>query len=115
MKSALLLLAMLAISCTEGKKTAADMATGALSAAVVKHLECANADAVRADVKVQVDKVLKVEAETQGSVVSKFCGDIVTLAVPGLVDAGIPDSWGCTATDAKEKLVSLASKACDNL
>lgn len=112
---ALIAICTLMVSCTEGKKTAADLASNALSTAVVKELECSNADAVKADVTTQIDKILKIQAETSGSAASMFCGDLVALAVPKLVDAGIPDAWGCTAANAKEKLATLADKACEKL
>lgn len=114
----LLLMLVVAISfasCTkEGIKTeASKFITENVSKVIVAELECAQVDAVKADVKAQVDKLLKINAET--SFGASFCNSMVDLAVPQLIKSGVPATWECTAATATANVVELAKKGCAKL
>lgn len=79
---------------------------------VAAELECANTAAIAEDVKAALDKVLGAEQESVGGV---LCTAAVNALVPVLVQNAIPAKWECKATDAKDKLTTLASKACAGL
>ena len=110
------LMALLSVSCSkeDAKQKAADLVTSNVSNVLVTNLECSNADAVKADVGAQVNKLFKIEAEA-ASLGEAFCNSVVDIVVPQLVSAGIPATWGCTAAGATDKVVELAKKGCAKL
>lgn len=111
-----IMMALLFVSCSKEdvKQKAANLVTTNVSNIIVTSLECTNADVVKSDVAAQVNKLFKIEAET-ASVGSAFCNTVVDIVVPQLITAGIPATWGCTATAATEDVVALAKKGCDKL
>jgi hypothetical protein len=113
---ALIALTLLTVSCSkeDAKKKAADLVTTNLSNVVVAQLQCAQPDAVKADIKAKVDDLFKVQAQTD-SVGSMFCNSVVEIIVPQLVQAGIPATWECTAANATDKVVELAKQGCAKL
>lgn len=112
----LALMSLLFVSCSKEdiKTKAANLVTTNVTNVVVTSLECTNADVVKADVAAQVNKLFKIEAET-ASVGATFCNTVVDIVVPQLIAAGIPATWGCTATAATADVVALAKKGCDKL
>jgi hypothetical protein len=112
---------------------AKEAASKSITGAIVKEGQCANVEAVKAD----VDKLLKIESDesvvvkaiaeaeevqvSQKSVaaseklVSKLCKSAFGLAVPALLSKGVPQAWGCSLVDLGSKLDLLAAKACDKI
>ena len=102
-----------------------------ITKAIVKEGQCANAEAVKLD----VDKLLKIESDESVVVkaiadaevaqvqsvapstklISKLCKSAFTLAVPKLLEKGVPEVWGCSLVDLSAKIDLLASKACDKI
>jgi hypothetical protein len=113
---ALIALSLVLVGCSgkDVKQTAADLVTNNLSTVVVTQLQCAQADAVKADIKAKVDALFKVEAQTD-SLGSAFCNSVVDIIVPQLVQAGIPATWECSAANATDKVVELAKQGCAKL
>jgi hypothetical protein len=107
-------LALVSCSGKDVKQGAANLVTDNLSSVVVAQLQCAQADAVKADIKLKVDALFKVEAETS-SLGGAFCNSVVDIVVPQLVQAGIPATWECTAANATDKVVELAKQGCAKL
>lgn len=116
MKSLLILTALcyVAMSCTKAKETAADLVTANVSSVLVKELQCAQGDKVKADIKAGTDKLLNIQAETaKASVSAAFCYTVVEILVLQVVNAGIPTAWECSAADASANVVELAKKGCE--
>lgn len=107
-------------------------ASASITKALVKEGQCANVEAVKAD----VDKLLKIESDE--SVVIKalapeavevqslsatpstklaavICKSAASLAIPSLLKKGVPEAWGCSLTDLSGKIELLASNACDKI
>jgi hypothetical protein len=117
MKMLVTVMAMaLLVGCSkeDAKKKAAELVTSNVSSVLVNSLECTNADAVKADVGAQVDKLFKIEAEAK-SMGEAFCNSVVDIVVPKLVSAGLPAAWGCKATSATAEVLELAKKGCSSL
>lgn len=120
--------------CTSGSAGCAveESAATLISSAVAAQLSCSNAEAIKTDIKAQIDKlnmckatdaaksqVASVKAEgqvsDQGAVGAIVCGPIIDALMAGALKA-IPAAWGCTggtgATDAlKAALLSACTKA----
>jgi hypothetical protein len=107
----------------QAKKKAAD----AITKAIVETGECQATDAVQADVeallKIESDNSLVVkalnESAPEGSqaegVASEICKAAASLAIPALLDKGVPSKWECGLSDLSEKINQLAAQACDKV
>ena len=104
-----------------------------LTEAIVKIGECANLAEVQADVhkllKLEGDegvvvKAMAADSVSSGeiksllaakSVVGEICRAAASLALPALLEKGVPDEWECKLSDLSSKAVELASLACGKL
>lgn len=109
----------------KAKQSAAD----AITKAIVKTGECAAVDMVKAD----VEKLLKIESDEgmvakaigsaqeapegsqQEGVVSAICKSAASLALPTLLQKGVPEKWECALTDLGGKIGQLADEACGKI
>lgn len=105
------------------KKSASEKIT----MAIVKTGECKNVEQVQAD----VNELLKVESDEgmvakaigseapagsqQEGIVSQICKSAASLALPTLLQKGVPDKWECTLTDLGGKIGDLADMACGKI
>ena len=105
------------------KKSASEKITQA----IVKTGECKAADVIKAD----VDKLLKIEADEsmvvkalgesapegaqEEGLVSEICKSAAKLALPVLLQKGVPEKWECALTDLGSKVGLLAEQACGQI
>ena len=89
--------------------------------------ECSGTSAIQAD----VEKLLKIESDEsmvvkalgssapegaqEEGVVSEICKAAANLALPALLNKGVPASWDCKLTNLKSKVGELAAMACGKI
>lgn len=78
--------------------------------AAVKNLECKNAFAVKVDVDRWVSTLGLCKTQT-GPIADTLCPSVVNFLVEKMA-TGIPEEWGCTATNAKALFKDGLTKAC---
>lgn len=122
----LALLALVFSSCSSNDfKTKAVEAIGnASGVAVAKALDCKDVDAVRRDIKSQLNKlnIFKEEKESKAmsltgekGIGSSICTVAVTTVLPGLLDFGagqLPSDWECSGDGLNTSIEKLAQSAC---
>ena len=113
MKSLLLLVPLLLITSCRVGCVIEDNATTIISAGVATGLQCTNVKAVEEDVRAAVEKVGLCGEERK--VMGPVCAVLAGILVNSLVNAAIPDDWGCTPDAAASSLTSLALKACASI
>lgn len=102
------------------KKSASEKITSAIA----KTGQCSAVEVIKAD----VDNLLKIESEDsmvvkamtgdapegaqEQGVVSEICKAAAKLALPVLLQKGVPSKWECALTDLGSKVGQLADEAC---
>ena len=105
------------------KQKAAD----AITKAIVKTGECKAVEMVQSD----VEKLLKIESDDsmvvkalgstapegsqQESIISQICKSAASLALPTLLQKGVPEKWECQLIDLGGKIGELADQACGKI
>ena len=107
----------------QAKQKAAD----SITKAIVKTGECVAVEMVQAD----VEKLLKIESDDsmivkalgssapegsqQEGIISQICKSAANLALPTLLQKGVPAEWDCRLTDLNGKVGELADMACGKI
>lgn len=114
----LALLAVLCVTVTGCTKSPGcvvqDAAATTLAPVIATGLQCSNPEAIKASIAAAGEKI----GLCKSSAAQSFGGEACKLVTGALVESlagNIPAEWGCTATDAKAKLVDLVKVQCDKL
>ncbi len=125
----ILALLLIVISCSsqerdELKKSFAEKVAEKVKDASVHSLGCKTGDAVEEDVRLEVERFLKIQKQSEGQksvLLTQLCQQGVTIAFPYLVDLGtgkLPESWqadGCSLKSVGEDIEELAEKLCSEI
>ena len=97
-----------ATSCKTGCEIE-DIATGAITGAIVSQLQCKNTAEVKKDVKALLDKTGI--CYQQGSIADLICPVLASYVVSELKNQ-VPADWECSMVDAGTNLVVIITSSC---
>lgn len=116
------LMCLTVVSCSTVKEEAVDAIASVSSPLVAKYGDCANQEAISADIKTEVSKWFKLEQKEgngkSGAIAETVCQVAVQAVLPPLVSLGgkqLPEKWECKLTKLETSVVELSKEACSKL
>lgn len=92
-----------------------DQAVSISTQVVVEQLQCANPEAVQADLKKIISGIGLCKEVQTGPIAETMCPGLSSEVVKFIASKAIPSEWACSAQEAKDKLANALNDACKKI